>query len=293
MGSFTNLHYPVAVGSDSSCARCPSRSSDVPGLASPCARGWSGGLERRGRGGDEKPPLCQLAKEGTKDPGQYLKPLGSGAPPSFKFFEGIKGFLGSFCLPVPTGCGGKRLDNAESFPSSVRSGLPSPAPGTAVLISCKLKICRCPELERAELAGTRENRPECGGDRLSRRGHLSGEGRGDWSSASGCGLQTPTSSSEPPPRHRAPRGGSVICLIGIVQINLAAPTIKCGVERALKSCASPPATPQGSETPPWQLVSVRTGLEGPRLLGSCRPSGAGVGCALLGTGSACCKDQSL
>lgn len=154
------------------------------------------------------------------------------------------------------------------------------------------------------MARARENRPKCTDDRLSWHKCLSDEERGDCSSASPCGCccQGPWSSDTNlllGANSKPTRSSRWLCnlfwgklftvnveethfLINIIQVNLATPTIKCGVERALlKSCASPlPASPEGWILPK-QLVSIKTLSEGPELLGSCRLSHRGVCCAVL------------
>lgn len=95
---------------------------------------------------------------------------------------------------------GKRLGKLEAFPHSERSALPSPAQGTSLFISCKLKICRHPELERAGLwlAQGRAYQgavvPDCCdiGAFLTR--NVVPVALPPAAAAKGCGLQTPTSS---------------------------------------------------------------------------------------------------
>lgn len=145
----------------------------------------------------------------------------------------------------------------------MRSALPSPAQGTSAFISCKLKICHYHELECAglRLAQGRTDQSVSMTDRHDRGAFLTRNmvtvalPPTAAAAAKGCGLQTPASSYEPTPSQHSSRWlcnqfwGKLFTvnveethfLIGIIQINLATPTIKCQEERALfKSCVSPP-----------------------------------------------------
>lgn len=138
--------------------------------------------------------------------------------PSFKLFEGIKGSWVLFASLCPQDMR-KRAWVMWKPSISQWDQLYLPLLRRPLsFISCKLKICRYPELEHAEiwLAQGRTDRSvlmtDCDiGAFLTRNMVTVALAPAVAVAAKGCGLQTPTSSYEPTLSQRAPQDDCVIC----------------------------------------------------------------------------------